>query len=410
MADRPATRGAVDEPWTPRPSRLAKSSTGGQGADAVAGAGGDGPGDRVLGGVLERAGQPAAPGRRSSPSAATTSIRVIRPVVTVPVLSSTTVSTSRVDSSTSGPLIRMPSWAPRPVPTISAVGVARPRAQGQAMIRTATAAVKAAAGPPPVPSQNPRVADGEGDHDGHEDAGDPVGQALDLGLAVLGVLDQPRHLGELGVGADPGGADDQPAAGVDGGADDGVAGADLDRHGLAGEHRGVDGGGALARRRRRWRSSRRAGPRTGRRPRAGRSGCAPRRSIRVAQHGDVLGAELEQGPQGGAGAALGPGLEVAAGEDERGDAGGGLEVDVAGAVGPGDGELERVRHARHRRRCRRTARTATSPNAASVPERDRACPWWRCRGAGWSRRRGGTARRPRPRPARPGSATATASR
>ena len=39
----------------------------------------------------------------------------------VPVLSSTIVSTRRVSSSTSGPLIRMPSWAPRPVPTINAV-------------------------------------------------------------------------------------------------------------------------------------------------------------------------------------------------------------------------------------------------------------------------------------------------
>ncbi len=67
------------------------------------------------------------------------------------------MSTRRVDSSTSGPLIRMPSCAPRPVPTISAVGVARPSAHGQAMISTATAAVKAAAAPLPVPSQNPRV-------------------------------------------------------------------------------------------------------------------------------------------------------------------------------------------------------------------------------------------------------------
>ena len=82
---------------------------------------------------------------------------VIRPVVTVPVLSSTMVSTRRVLSSTSGPLIRMPSWAPRPVPTISAVGVARPRAHGQAMIRTATAAVKAAPAPAPAPSQKARV-------------------------------------------------------------------------------------------------------------------------------------------------------------------------------------------------------------------------------------------------------------
>ncbi len=79
------------------------------------------------------------------------------PVVTVPVLSSTTVSTRRVDSSTSGPLIRMPSWAPRPVPTISAVGVASPSAHGQAMISTATAAVNAATVSPVTPSQTPNV-------------------------------------------------------------------------------------------------------------------------------------------------------------------------------------------------------------------------------------------------------------
>ncbi len=81
----------------------------------------------------------------------------MRPSVTVPVLSSSTVSARRVFSSTSGPLIRMPSWAPRPVPTSSAVGVARPRAQGQAMISTATAAVNAAVRPAPLPSQKPRV-------------------------------------------------------------------------------------------------------------------------------------------------------------------------------------------------------------------------------------------------------------
>ena len=79
-------------------------------------------------------------------------------VVTVPVLSSTTVSTRRVDSSTSGPLISSPSWAPRPVPTISATGVARPSAHGQAMISTATAAVNANVALSPVPSQKPSVA------------------------------------------------------------------------------------------------------------------------------------------------------------------------------------------------------------------------------------------------------------
>jgi hypothetical protein len=70
----------------------------------------------------------------------------ITPVVTVPVLSSTIVSTRRVLSSTSGPLIRMPICAPRPVPTSSAVGVARPSAQGQAMMSTATAGPSPARG------------------------------------------------------------------------------------------------------------------------------------------------------------------------------------------------------------------------------------------------------------------------
>ncbi len=51
----------------------------------------------------------------------------------------------------------MPSWAPRPVPTSRAVGVARPSAHGQAMMSTATAAVKAAAEPSPVASHTPRV-------------------------------------------------------------------------------------------------------------------------------------------------------------------------------------------------------------------------------------------------------------
>jgi hypothetical protein len=79
-------------------------------------------------------------------------------VVTVPVLSSTMVSMARVDSRTSGPLITMPSWAPRPVPTRSAVGVARPIAHGQAMISTATAAVNAAPAPCPVTSHPASVA------------------------------------------------------------------------------------------------------------------------------------------------------------------------------------------------------------------------------------------------------------
>ena len=86
-----------------------------------------------------------------------TSTRLIRPVVTVPVLSSTIVSTLRVDSRISGPFISRPSCAPRPVPTSSAVGVASPSAHGQAMISTATAAVKAKVVSSPAPIQKPSV-------------------------------------------------------------------------------------------------------------------------------------------------------------------------------------------------------------------------------------------------------------
>ena len=187
----------------------------------------------------------AAPRMPSTPSAGTTSISVMRPVVTVPVLSSTIVSTRRVDSSTSGPLISRPSWAPRPVPTTSAVGVARPSAQGQAMISTATAAVKAVVAAGAGHQPEAERAHGQDDDDGDEDGGDPVGQALHGRLAALGLADQPGDLGQLRVRPHPGGPHHEPAAGVDGGAGDRVPRADLDGHRLAGQQRGVDGRAAV---------------------------------------------------------------------------------------------------------------------------------------------------------------------
>ena len=167
-----------------------------------------------------------------------------------------------------------------------------------------------------------------------------------------------------GVGADAGRPHDEPAAGVDGGAGDGVAGADLDRHALAGEQRRVDrrrallddavGGDLLA------------GPHD----EAVADGELLDRDAHlgaVAQHGDVLGAELEQRPQRGAGAPLGPGLEVAAGEDERRHAGGDLEVDLARPHAALGAERERRAHRRARRRRRGTARTATSRTRRATP-------------------------------------------
>ena len=204
------------------------------------------------------------------------------PVVTVPVLSSTTVSTRRVDSRTSGPLMSRPSCAPRPVPTISAVGVARPSAHGQAMISTATAAVNAKVAASPVAEPEAERGDGERDHDRDEDAGDAVGEPLDGRLARLRVLDEPRDLRQRGVLADARGAHDEPAAGVDGRARDVVARRDLDRDRLAGEQAHVDRRACRPRRRRPWPPSRPAGRRSGRRPRAARSrqalGRRPRRA------------------------------------------------------------------------------------------------------------------------------------
>ncbi len=215
------------------------------------------------------------------------------------------------------------------------------------MMRTATAAVKASCAGCPVTSQPSRVASGQQHHDGHEDGRDAVGEALDGGLAVLGVLDEAGHLGELGVCADPGGAHDEPAADVGGGTDHRVAGPDLDGDGLTGEHGGVDRGGAL--------DDDAVGgdllAGTGDEQVAdeqladGDAGLRAGRSF-AAQDGDVLGAHVQQRTQGGTGLPLGPGLEVASGQDEAGDRGGDLQVEGVAAV-CGRQQAERHPHAGH---------------------------------------------------------------
>ena len=66
-----------------------------------------------------------------------------RPSVSVPVLSSTTVSMRLACSSDAALFTSTPSCAPRPMPTMSAAGVASPSAHGQAMTSTATALSRA---------------------------------------------------------------------------------------------------------------------------------------------------------------------------------------------------------------------------------------------------------------------------
>ena len=77
------------------------------------------------------------------PAAGTSAVTLGLPSVSVPVLSTTSVSTLAKRSSASAFLISTPACAPRPVPTMIDIGVARPSAQGQAMISTETAVTRA---------------------------------------------------------------------------------------------------------------------------------------------------------------------------------------------------------------------------------------------------------------------------
>ena len=111
----------------------------------------------------------------------------------------------------------MPASAPLPVPTMIAVGVARPMAHGQAMITTPMNAVSASVnrGSGPKTNQMTKVAAATQEHGRHEDRADPVGQALDRGLGALRPLDQVHDAGERRVAADARGAHDERARRVD---------------------------------------------------------------------------------------------------------------------------------------------------------------------------------------------------
>ena len=92
----------------------------------------------------------SAPSRGTSRSSSDTSaVSTGRPSVKVPVLSNATVSTRRAISSALASFTRMPRVAAMPVPAITATGVARPSAQGQAITSTATAWINATSTPSP---------------------------------------------------------------------------------------------------------------------------------------------------------------------------------------------------------------------------------------------------------------------
>ncbi len=104
----------------------------------------------------------------SKPAAATIATTLGLPSVSVPVLSTTSVSTFSIRSSASAFLISTPAAAPRPTPTMIDIGVARPSAQGQAMISTLTAADQAERHPrfPTEPGPGAERDHGDGDDDG----------------------------------------------------------------------------------------------------------------------------------------------------------------------------------------------------------------------------------------------------
>ena len=102
--------------------------------------------------------------------------------------------------------------APLPVATMIDIGVARPRAQGQAMMSTATALTRAWAmrGSGPHKDQTMKVRTAVPDHRRHKVARDHIGQLLDRRPAALGLGDHLHDLREQGVGPDFLGRESQP--------------------------------------------------------------------------------------------------------------------------------------------------------------------------------------------------------
>ena len=184
----------------------------------------------------------------------------------------------------------------------------------------------------------------EGDHERDEHSRDAIGEALDLRLPALRLADQPPDLRHRGVGPDPRRPHDEAPARVDRRADHLVARMPLDGHGLARQERLVDRRGALlddavgrdllARPHDEAVTDRELGDRN-----------EVLGAARI-EHRRLLRAELEQGPQRGAGTPPRTRLEVPAGEDERRHDGRDLEVDPVVARRAREHHVERHAHAR----------------------------------------------------------------
>ena len=241
--------------------------------------------------------------------------------------------------------MRIPSWAPRPVPTSSAVGVASPSAHGQAMISTATAAVKAKVAPAPLASQKPSVATDSAITIGTKTAemrsasrctgalpdcasvtSRPIcARAVSAPTRVARTTRRPPALIVAPATASPGPTSTGTLSPV--------------------RQRRVDRGGAqldhsvrgdpLARAHDEAIPDRELG-----------DGDAALAAVDASSTDASLAPSSRRLREGGSGAALGAHLEVAAGQQEGGDHGGHLEVDVVGAGAGVDHEIEAHPHVR----------------------------------------------------------------
>ena len=292
---------------------IGETLDGGQLADGLASLGRDRLGNRVLGGVLDRPGEPQQLAGLV-PGVVTTSVTDMRPVVTVPVLSRTIVSML------SGRLQDL-----RPAnddPELSAASGAdeqsgwrgKPERAGAGDDQDGDSSGERLGRRPggEVPA-DPRRG-GDGHDDGDEDRRHPVSQPLDGCLARLGGRDQCCHLCQLGVGTDAGGPHDETTTDVDGRADHAVVDcpprpgtlspvsidvSTADEPSITTPSVAIRSPGRTTN----------TSPTVELLDRDARLDAVP-------ENGDILGAEAQQCTEGRAGPLLGAALEVAAGDDE----------------------------------------------------------------------------------------------
>ena len=139
----------------------------------------------------------------------------------MPVLSRTIVWIRLTPSSVAASLMRMLCLAPSPVPTATAVGVARPSASGQAMTTAEIANVSAVRNGTSARNVHARnVSDSGRDRDDDENCGGLVGNALTRRFGILRTLDESGDLREDSFVADVHRLHRDGAADIDASADE----------------------------------------------------------------------------------------------------------------------------------------------------------------------------------------------